>query len=41
MRKNIVKLVNPTQLQLVGVGVDFDFPRNVGRKKKEEPAPSF
>ena len=41
MRKNIVKLVNPTQLQLVGVEVDFDFPRKEGRKKKEEPAPSF
>ena len=36
-----------TQLQLVGVGVDFVFPREEGRKegrrrkKEEEPSPSF
>ena len=31
-----LQLTNPTRLQLVGVEVDFVFPR----KKKEEPPPS-
>ena len=49
MEVNFVKLHSDlrilTQLQLVGVGVDFVFPleeeEEEGRKKKKEPAPSF
>ena len=36
------QLENRTQFQLVGVGVDFVFPkegRKVGSKKKKEPSP--
>ena len=38
-----LQLANPTQLQLVGEGVDFVFPRKKeeeGRKKKEEVTPT-
>ena len=37
-----LQLANPTQLQLVGVGVDFVYPRKKkeGRRRKEPP-PSF
>ena len=37
-----LRLADPTQLQSVGVGVDFVFPRREGsRKEEEQPTPSF
>ena len=43
-----LQLANPTQLQLVWVGVDFVFPRKKNKKNKkkeeqeeEQPTPSF
>ena len=45
--QTLLQLANPTQLQLVGEGVDFVFPRKEGRKEgrkkknEEEPTPSF
>ena len=33
----IVQLAHPTELQLVGVGVDFDSPLEGRRRKKNNP----
>ena len=36
-----LQLADPTQLQLVGVAVDFVFPSKEEGRREEEPTPSF